>query len=102
MDKYEMDGLSAAASAMGKVGGASKSPAKVAASRENGKLGGCPPASAKIELDGYVLTQCRHCGVVTVERDGSATRVLADGLDLTDDTARKFVMALAAHGPGLF
>ena len=51
-DKYAMDGLSAAASALGKVGGASKSPAKSAASRENGRLGGRPPLPVKIELDG--------------------------------------------------
>ena len=97
MDKYAKDGLSAAASALGKVGGASKSPAKSAASRENGRLGGRPPLPVRIEYDGYTLTQCRHCGTVTVEFEGSTVRVLADGLDLTQDTARKFI--LAAYRP---
>lgn len=97
MDKYARDGLSSAASALGKVGGASKSPAKSAASRENGRLGGRPPLPVKIVLDGYTLTQCRHCGTVTVDHDGSTVRVLADGLDLDKDTARKFI--LAAYRP---
>jgi hypothetical protein len=92
-DKYAMDGLSAAASALGKVGGASKSPAKSAASRENGRLGGRPPLPVKIELDGYTLTQCRHCGTVTVEFEGATVRVLADGIDLADDTAYKFILS---------
>jgi len=41
-----MSALSSAAAALGRKGGKSKSPAKVRAVRENGKLGGRPPKKA--------------------------------------------------------
>jgi hypothetical protein len=43
----DRDMLSKYAAAMGRRGGASKSKAKAAAARENGKLGGRPPKKGK-------------------------------------------------------
>lgn len=51
MEKYVPDEISTAASLMGRKGGSSKSPAKQAAVRENGRKGGRPgyrPSEAQI------------------------------------------------------
>lgn len=61
---YKSRQISAAAAALGRKGGKSKSESKIAASRENGKLGGRPRIYGNIltnrdviEAKGYVLTQ---------------------------------------------
>jgi len=45
------------------------------------------------DVDGYKVSQCHSCGIVTVERDGVCIKVLSDGLDLTRESAFRFVMA---------
>jgi len=42
-----MKSINKAAALMGRKGGKAKTPAKIASARQNGKLGGRPPNSAK-------------------------------------------------------
>jgi len=50
-----------------------------------------------ISIDGYVVTKCPGCGVVTVEKDGVAIKVLANTRPLNDATVKDFI--LAAYRP---
>lgn len=71
---FTVNGLSAAARAMGLIGGATKSPERAAASRENGRLGGRPKYQYNItSRDGE--TQGTYAGVTPAHALAAMYRV---------------------------
>ena len=50
-------------------------------------------APITISIDGYTVTKCPGCGVVTVECEGMSKKVLSNGRPLNPETVKDFIRA---------